>query len=201
MVSWIIFITVVLGILGGMLVFPPSVLPYTDYFIRAGLCFLLFWVGVDIGKSKENFLKLKDYGWRVFFIPAGIVLGSVTAAAAAGRLMGYTFGEAGAVGAGFGWYSLSGVLISDLHSIRLGTVAFLANVSRELMAIILIPLVARKIGFLEAITPGGATAMDTTLPVISRSTGPEITIIAFLTGASLTAVVPVLVPLLLKLSF
>lgn len=199
--SWIIFLTVVLGILSGMFILPLSVSGYTDNLITIGLCFLLFWVGVDIGKSKENFLKLKNYGWRIFLIPLGVILGSVAATAVAGKFMGYTFGEAGAVGAGFGWYSLSGVLISDLHSIRLGTIAFLTNVSRELMAMLLIPIVSKKVGFLEAITPGGATAMDTTLPIISRSTGPEISIIAFLTGAFLTAAVPVLVPLLLKLSF
>lgn len=197
--SWIIFLTVVLGICAGMFVLPPSVSSYTDNLIAIGLCFLLFWVGVDIGRSKENFLKLKEYGWRIFLIPLGIIIGSISATAIAGKFMGYTFAEAGAVGAGFGWYSLSGVLISELHSMKLGTVAFLTNVSRELIALVLIPVVAKKIGFVEAIAPGGATAMDTTLPVISRSTAPEIAVIAFLTGVFLTACVPVLVPLILKL--
>lgn len=199
--SWIIFLSVGIGILSGMIIIPPSINQHSGVLINIGLCFLFFWVGLDIGKSRENVAKLRGYGWRIVLVPAGVVIGSISATMIAGLMMGYTAGEAGAVGAGFGWYSLSGVLISDLHSVKLGTIAFITNVSRELIALVIIPFVAKKVGFIESIAPAGATAMDTTLPVISRSTSPEISIIAFLTGVVLTAVVPVLVPLLLKLPF
>jgi uncharacterized membrane protein YbjE (DUF340 family) len=200
-VSWIIFLAVTAGITAGILIIPPSISRYSGVLINVGLCFLFFWVGLDIGKSKENLVKLKDYGWRIALVPVGIVIGSIIATIFAGKIMGYAAGEAGAVGAGFGWYSLSGVLISDLHSVKLGTIAFITNVSRELIALVSIPFVAKKFGYMEAIAPAGATAMDTTLPVISRSTSPEVTIIAFLTGVLLTALVPVFVPLMLKLPF
>lgn len=199
--SWIIFLAVTAGITAGILIIPPSISRYSGVLINVGLCFLFFWVGLDIGKSKENLVKLKDYGWRIALVPVGIVIGSIIATIFAGKIMGYAAGEAGAVGAGFGWYSLSGVLISDLHSVKLGTIAFITNVSRELIALVSIPFVAKKFGYMEAIAPAGATAMDTTLPVISRSTSPEVTIIAFLTGVLLTALVPVFVPLMLKLPF
>lgn len=199
--SWIIFLAVTAGITAGILIIPPSISQYSGVLINMGLCFLFFWVGLDIGKSKENLVKLKDYGWRIALVPVGIVIGSIIATIFAGKIMGYAAGEAGAVGAGFGWYSLSGVLISDLHSVKLGTIAFITNVSRELIALVSIPFVAKKFGYMEAIAPAGATAMDTTLPVISRSTSPEVTIIAFLTGVLLTALVPVFVPLMLKLPF
>ncbi|MBA1336913.1 MAG: putative surface protein [Firmicutes bacterium] len=199
--SWVILLSVGIGILSGMMIIPPSISQHSGVLINIGLCFLFFWVGLDIGKSKENVAKLREYGWRIVLVPTGVAIGSISATMLAGMMMGYTAGEAGAVGAGFGWYSLSGVLISDLHSVKLGTIAFITNVSRELVALIIIPFVAKKVGFLESIAPAGATAMDTTLPVISRATSPEISIIAFLTGVLLTAVVPVLVPLLLKLPF
>ncbi|MDI6706785.1 MAG: lysine exporter LysO family protein [Bacillota bacterium] len=199
--SWVILLSVGIGILSGMMIIPPSISQHSGVLINIGLCFLFFWVGLDIGKSKENVAKLREYGWRIVLVPIGVAIGSISATMLAGMMMGYTAGEAGAVGAGFGWYSLSGVLISDLHSVKLGTIAFITNVSRELVALIIIPFVAKKVGFLESIAPAGATAMDTTLPVISRATSPEISIIAFLTGVLLTAVVPVLVPLLLKLPF
>lgn len=199
--SGAIFLSVALGIAAGAFVMPEALLAYLGTVIDIGLWFLLFWVGVDIGRSRDSFTKLKDYGWRVFLIPLGVAVGSVAGTVVAGLILGYNIGEAGAVGAGFGWYSLSGVLISELHSIRLGTVAFITNVVRELMAFVLIPIVAVKIGPIEAITPGGSTSMDTTLPVISRYTGQETAIIAFLNGVLLTAVVPVLVPLLLRLPF
>lgn len=201
MVNAGIVMSVMAGVLSGMLVIPHSISRYSGVVIDIGLCFLLFWVGVDIGKNRKDIIGLKDYGWRIALLPLGIVVGSIAATMAAGFMMGYTAAEAGAVGAGLGWYSLSGVLISNLHSVELGAVAFVTNVSRELLALILIPFIAKNLGHLEAIAPAGATAMDTTLPVISRSTGPETAIIAFLTGAVLTASVPVLVPMILKIPF
>lgn len=199
--SWAIFVSVALGIAAGVLIIPESFSAYSGTLIEIGLWFLLFWVGVDIGRSRDSFVKLRQYGWRILLVPMGVAVGSIAGTVAVGLMLGYNVAEAGAVGAGFGWYSLSGVLISELHSIRLGTVAFITNVVRELIAFVVIPLVAVRIGHIEAITPGGSTSMDTTLPVISRSTGPETAIIAFLNGVLLTAVVPILVPLLLKIPF
>ncbi|HQA49023.1 MAG: lysine exporter LysO family protein [Clostridiales bacterium] len=199
--SWAILLSVALGIAAGLLVVPEPLAGYSGTIIEIGLWFLLFWVGVDIGRSRDSFAKLRQYGWRVLLVPLGIAVGSIGGTVAVGSLMGYSIGEAGAVGAGFGWYSLSGVIISELHSINLGTIAFITNVVRELIAFVIIPVVAVKIGHIEAITPGGSTSMDTTLPVISRCTGPETAILAFLNGVLLTAVVPVLVPLLLRLPF
>ena len=199
--SWAILLSVASGIAAGLLVIPETLAGYSGTIIDIGLWFLLFWVGVDIGRSRDSFAKLRQYGWRVLLIPLGIAVGSIGGTVAVGSLLGYSIGEAGAVGAGFGWYSLSGVLISELHSIKLGTVAFLTNVVREIIAFIIIPVVAVKIGHIESITPGGSTSMDTTLPVISRCTGPETAILAFLNGVLLTAVVPVLVPLMLRLPF
>ena len=44
------------------------------------------------------------------------------------------------MGAGLGWYSLSGALLTRLHSPELGALAFLSNVLREILAILLMPL-------------------------------------------------------------
>jgi uncharacterized membrane protein YbjE (DUF340 family) len=45
----------------------------------------------------------------------------------------------------------------------------------------------------------GATAMDTSLPIISKATDGDTTIVSFLTGAILSILVPVLVPLLISI--
>jgi uncharacterized membrane protein YbjE (DUF340 family) len=81
--------------------------------------------------------------------------------------------------------------------VELGALAFIANVLRELLAIICIPLAARYLGSLVAIAPGGATTMDTTLPLIAEATQNEATVAAFINGAILSALVPILIPLLM----
>ncbi len=81
----------------------------------------------------------------------------------------------------------------------LGAIGFLTNVIRELLAFVLIPVLAARLDPLTAIAPAGATAMDTTLPLIQRAAGSTTAIIAFVSGTVLSSAVPVLIPLLAKL--
>lgn len=106
--------------------------------------------------------------------------------------------EALTVGAGFGWYSLSGILVARLHSPGLGALAFVTNVVRELLAFLLVPVLTARIGTLAAIAPCGATAMDTTLPVVCQAAGPTAAVTAFLSGLTLSLSVPILVPVLVR---
>ena len=79
----------------------------------------------------------------------------------------------------------------------LGVIALLSNIFREVLTILLVPLLARFFGKLAPIASGGATCMDTTLPVIHRHLGPRYAVLAAISGIVLTMLVPVLVPLLL----
>ena len=193
-----ILLAVVIGALMGKFILPQGTLQYTDLIIDIGLMLLLFFVGIDIGLNRSVFGRIKAIGLRILYIPTAIILGSIAGSAVAGMLLGMPFNEAGAVGAGLGWYTLSSILVAN-YSSQLSAMAFIANVTRELIAFIIIPTVAKKLGFLEAIAPAGATAMDTGLPIVSRSTDPETAIIAFISGVICTSAVPVLVPLILNL--
>jgi uncharacterized membrane protein YbjE (DUF340 family) len=88
-------------------------------------------------------------------------------------------------------------MISQMGHVELGALAFLVNLLRELLAFVLIPLVASHLGNIPAIAPGGATTMDTTLPLIAEVTDSEGVVAALISGAVLSALVPVLIPLLL----
>jgi uncharacterized membrane protein YbjE (DUF340 family) len=52
-------------------------------------------------------------------------------------------------------------------------------------------------GKLGPVVAGGATAMDTTLPIITRSSGNEYGIIAVFSGVVLTVLVPFIVTFIL----
>ena len=62
--------------------------------------------------------------------------------------------------------------------------------------ILLIPAISRRLGFLECVAAAGATAMDTVLPVIVRSTSRRMTIYAFVSGLVCSLLVPLLVPMI-----
>jgi uncharacterized membrane protein YbjE (DUF340 family) len=76
-----------------------------------------------------------------------------------------------AVSSGFGYYSLSSMLITEMRNVELGTVALMYNVLREVTTLLFAPLLMRLFGPLAPISIGGATTADTTLPVISRVSG------------------------------
>lgn len=188
-----ILLAVGLGILFGLFVLPANMAAFMGTFISIGLCILLFFVGIDIGRQENIIKKIKELGLKVILVPMMVALGSIVGTVAGGLLFRMPFNEAAAVGAGFGWYSLSAIELSK-HSAELGTLAFITNVCREIIAITTIPLVAKYIGKLESIAPAGATAMDTTLPIISKATDGNIAVISFITGVSLSLLVPILVP-------
>lgn len=70
---------------------------------------------------------------------------------------------------------------------------------REIIALLSIPIIAKKLSYLTAIAPAGAASMDSTLPVIAEATDPETVVISFVNGAVLSSLVPILVPLLYRL--
>ena len=122
--------------------------------------------------------------------------GSLAGGWLAGRLLGEPSTVALAVAAAFGWYSMAGVVVAQLWGPAAGALAFLANVFRELLAVVVVPLLARRAGGRAwlAVLPGGATTMDTTLPVIAaavRDAGT--TALAFVHGLVLTLAAPALI--------
>ena len=100
-----------------------------------------------------------------------------------------------AIGSGFGYYSLSSMLITETRSIELGTMALIHNVMREITVLLFAPLLLRLFGPLAPISIGGATTADTTLPTISRISGMQFVPIAIFHGLLVDLSVPLLVPL------
>lgn len=116
----------------------------------------------------------------------------------AAPLLELRWNEGLAMAAGFGWYSLSGILVGDTLGPALGGVAFFNDLTRELVAFVLIPLVIRRHAAL-AIGYGGATSMDFTLPVIQQHGGIACVPVAVVSGFLLSLLSPPLILFLLTL--
>lgn len=166
--------------------------------IQFGLYFLLFFIGIDIGKNENIINDLKKLNKKVLFLPFITIISSLAGGAVASIFLSLTMPETIAVSAGMGWYSFSAIELSKV-SVELGGIAFLSNIFRELLAIIFIPVIAKKVGALESVSVAGATAMDSVLPIINRSTSAEISIISFYSGLVISIVVPILIPILVNI--
>lgn len=196
-----ILLSVLIGILSGYFIFPSSIAANMGIIIDVGLMLLLFFVGIDIGKQKGIYESIKKLGFKILLVPFAIIIGSIVGGMLGGILLKMPINESGAVGAGLGWYTLSSTMLLADGYVELSALAFLSNVFREIIALISIPLIAKYIGNLEAIAPAAAPAMDTALPIISASTNPQTTIIAFITGFICTVSVPIILPIILSIGF
>mgnify|MGYP001466655877 CR=1 FL=1 len=159
---------------------------------------LLFFVGMQFAQSGISF-KAVFLRPDTLMIPVATAVGSILGGLALAPVFRLPAGHAMSLTAGFGWYTLSGVLIANLGNPVLGSAAFLANLFRESLAFVTIPLLARTSRPYLAIGAGGATAMDVTLPLIEQCVGPESVPASFASGALLSLSVPVLVPFLFGL--
>lgn len=118
----------------------------------------------------------------------------VALSALAAMLLGLPLTTGLALAAAYGWYSLSGILMTDAFGPVIGSAAFFNDLLRELLAIMLIPLLIRRRRH-TALGLCGATSMDFTLPVLQRSGGMEIVPAAIVQGFLLSLLAPVLIAL------
>lgn len=167
--------------------------------ITIGLCILLFFVGLDMGLEGTVFTQIKTVGFRVLVIPVAVIGGSLLGAVVCGIILPLSMKEALAIGSGLGWYSLAPGIIIDHGLVVASAISFLHNIMREVLSFVLIPIVAKKIGYIETVALPGAAAMDVCLPIVERQTRSDIAIFSFVSGLVASFVVPVLVPLVLNL--
>jgi uncharacterized membrane protein YbjE (DUF340 family) len=191
--SIIIVSTFIFGLILARFGFLPDFI-LNDKLSSYALYVLMLVVGVSIGGDKEAVAVLKKANWKITLVPLSVIVGSLGAVALYSMFVSsLTAKEAMAVGAGFGYYSLSSILISEVHSETLGTVALISNIIRELFTLLFSPLLVVVFGRLAPVVSGGATAMDSTLPIIISSSGKEYGLIAIFSGIVLTVLVPVII--------
>ncbi len=151
---------------------------------------LMSCVGVSLGLDPwlwESFMALRP---STLLLPAGTAAGSFLGALLVSCFVAYPLSHCLAVASGFAYYSLSSVLISQAVGSELGTVALIANVLREVMTLLLVPLAARVLSPPAVISMGGATTMDTTLPIMAKTLGPRWAFVSVLHAVVLDFSVP-----------
>lgn len=200
-----VFVLLVLGlgvILGISLPIPDSLLDkhLSTYILYA----LMLQVGISVGCSDSLKKIIRNFNFKMLLIPLSTIVGTLVFSAAASLVLTqWTAADCMAVGSGFAYYSLSSLLITQLKEAsvgvqiasELGTIALLANIFRELMALIGAPLFKKYFGNLAPVSAAGVNSMDVVLPTITRFSGKDIIPVAILHGMLLDMSVPFFVTL------
>ena len=166
------------------------------------LCALLLFVGMGIGLNPNMMRDIKSLSPRLALLPLITILGSWMGAVVAYVVMSSdlcplfqqrSLTSCLAIDSGFAYYSLSSIFITEYRGAELGTIALLANIVREMITLLLAPILAKWFGPLAPITAGGATTMDTTLPIIAQASGQKYVALSIYHGFVTDFSVPFLV--------
>ncbi|ROQ28771.1 lysine exporter LysO family protein [Gallaecimonas pentaromativorans] len=188
--SGILIGTVAAGTLLGL------VLPVNAHlFSEAALVLLLLLIGMQLRAAGMSLRQLFLNRLGVF-IALTVFASTLLAGALLAPWLGLPVRHAMGVVSGFGWYSLSGILVSDALGPLWGATSFFVDLFRELVALALIPTLMQR-ALPLAIGYAGATAMDFSLPVIQKSGGASAVPVAIVSGFMLSLATPVLMAILL----
>lgn len=154
------------------------------------LVVMIFCVGIQLRNSgipvREVFLNRRGIVISLIFIASGLVGGLISA-----WVLGLSVAQALTFASGFGWYSLSSVLVNDAWGAMYGSIAFFNDLSREILCLFTIPFFMRLFPS-TAIGLAGATALDCTLPIIQKSGGIQVVPLAISFGFIINLAVPFL---------
>lgn len=186
---------VVAGLLLGYFLLPE--LPLVEDAATWALMLLLFLIGLQLRNAGLSLrrLLLNRQGMGVAL---SLALSSLVAGVLVMPMLALPWHDTLALVSGFGWYSLSGIVVGEALGPAWGGVAFLNDVLREIIALAIIPLIISQRPAM-AIGYGGATAMDFTLPIIRSSGGLACVPVAIASGFVLSFISPVLMGLFLSL--
>lgn len=187
----------ILGTMGKIPFDPHSVSMYILYA-------LMLQVGISIGSNRNLKDILRSLNWKMLLVPMSTVFGTLLFSAFASLLLSrWSIFDCMAVGSGFAYYSLSSILITQFKTpsvglqlaTELGTIALLANIFREMMALLGTPLIKKFFGRTAPISAAGVNSMDVVLPMIIRYSGKDMIPIAILHGILIDMSVPFFVSL------
>lgn len=195
----------VAGVLVALTGWLPDYLPMSEI-TKWGLYLLLVCVGFGLGMEEGFFKSLKTLPLRSLLLPVVTIVGSLLGGFVAWGLLSLIHTSAPelpdtlAVTSGFGYYSLSSVLLDEARGPMIATIALAANLLRELFTLLTAPLLRKLFGPYAVISSGGATSMDTTLPVAVRYGGSRYAPVSVYHGFVLTVAVPFIVSFFISLA-
>ncbi|OCG22040.1 hypothetical protein A9G22_08165 [Gilliamella sp. App2-1] len=185
-------IALIVGFICGLL--PLFIWQYAENVTQIILVFLLFLVGIQLRSNNISIkqILLNKVGMTTsILVVMSVLLGGIVAS----FILNLPVRVGLAMSSGFGWYSLSGILMTEAHGPIIGSATFLNDMLRELCAIILIPTLIKRFKF-TTLGLCGATSMDFTLPMLQKGGGITIVPAAIAQGFLLTLIMPIFITLL-----
>ena len=164
------------------------------------LMLLVFLVGLQLRSSgitlRQVLINKRGVQTSVLVVFSALMAGLLFAA----LIPQVSWSQGLALASGFGWYSLSGIVMTEAYGPLWGSVALLNDLVREFFALAFIPLLMRNHPS-AAVGVGGATSLDFTLPIIQSSGGLEVVPLAISFGFIINIIAPILMVMFTTFTF
>lgn len=198
-------LTVLTGVVFGLFDIVPQA-TFTCSLPHILLYLLIIQVGLTLGLNPDLKTIFKSFNLRLLTLPLCTIAGTLVCTLIATLIFREdSISDIMAIGSGFGYYTLSSMLISQYKVASVGvdaaavlaSVALLTNVVREMIALISCNFLSKKGHSMVAISVAGINSMDVCLPMIVggyRDKAPSnLMPMALVHGLVLEISVPVLV--------
>lgn len=160
------------------------------------LLVFMFLIGLDLAYSPLDRTWLN---WKIMLVPIACIIGSLLGAIFISFfIQSISLKDLIMLSQGYGFYSMTGIVVTELKNAQLGSVALMNDLFREIFAIVLMYLVGWRYPR-SAISSAGATAMDVTLPMVKQACGNAFIPHAMVSGFVLSLLAPIAVSILAAL--
>lgn len=157
------------------------------------LLIFMFLIGLDLARSP---LDRSWLNWKILLVPIGCIIGSIFGAFIAALLIDtMSLKDLIMLSQGYGFYSMSGIVVTELKNAELGSIALMNDLFREIFAILFMYMIGWRYPR-SAISSAGATAMDVTLPMVKQACGNEFIPHAMVSGFILSILAPIILSVL-----
>jgi uncharacterized membrane protein YbjE (DUF340 family) len=157
------------------------------------LLFFMLLIGLDLAHSP---LDKSWLNWKILFVPLGAIIGSLLGALISVLIIkNIALKDLIMLSQGYGFYSMTGIVVSELRNAELGSTALMNDLFREIFSILIMYVIGWKYPR-SAIASAGATSMDATLPMVKQACGNGYIPHAMVSGFILSILAPIAVGIL-----
>lgn len=189
------------GLIAGRLAMIPVSTAAAGEIATLLLQILIGIVGISTGSDPKLRTTLRGVRLIIVAVPAISIAATLGAGALTGLFLPLGAADGALAVSGMGYYSLSSMIISDLRAADMGeaaamslaAVALMANIVREILALILVPLLGSRLGLYGSTAMCGVTSIDVTLPSLASTFGAEALPLGIVNGLVLEVSTPFIV--------
>lgn len=182
--------------LGALLFLAQQRLGLESLVLPSSNAFLLLMIGIIGADLAQIRLSRQWVSPAMLALPGLVVVGSMLGGALVAWLADVPLKAGLALSSGYGWFSLSSVMVAEALGKAYGTMALSIDLLRELLAFVILYALGRWWP-LVGLAAAGATAMDSSLPIIKQACSPSVIPMAMVSGFLLTLLAPFMMSLFL----